>query len=104
MRGKITGFELLVRKEASHLLYTNGDTCHHIHNTSKKFSSTFNKHIEQLLTDLRTDMEWSTDLREYLKEICCLSPIPYSMWQQKSTIDGYLLMMLQLLTSHCYQH
>ena len=28
------------------------------------------EHIEQLLNDLRTDMEWSTDLREYLKEIC----------------------------------
>ena len=41
--------------------------------------SPFNKHIEQLLTDLRTDMEWSTDLREYLKEICSLLSIPYSM-------------------------
>ena len=83
MRGKITGFELLVRKEAPHLLNTNGDTCHRIHNTSKNFLSTFNKHIEQLLTDLRTDMEWSTDLREYLKEICSLSPIPYSMLAAK---------------------
>ena len=79
MRGKITGFELLVRKEAPHLLNTNGGTCHRIHNTSKNFLSTFNKHIEQLLTDLRTDMEWSTDLREYLKEICSLLSMPYSM-------------------------
>ena len=28
-------------------------------------------------------MEWSTDLREYLKEICSLSPITYSMLAAK---------------------
>ena len=39
----------------------------------------FNEHIEQLFPDLRTNMEWSTDLREYLKEICSLLSIPYSM-------------------------
>ena len=45
----------------------------------KNFLSRFNKHIEQLLTDLITDMEWNTDLRECLKEICPLLSIPYSM-------------------------
>ena len=45
----------------------------------KIFLSPFNKHIEQLLNDLRTDMEWSTDLREYLQELCSLLSIPYSM-------------------------
>ena len=79
MREKIAGFESLLRKEAPHLLNIDGNTCHHVHNASKKFLSPFNKHIEQLLTDLRTDMEWSTDLREYLKEICSLLSIPYSM-------------------------
>ena len=79
MRGKIAGFELLLRMEATHLLDIDGDTCHHVHNASKKFLLPFNKHIEQLLTDLRTDMEWNTDLREYLKEICPLLSIPYSM-------------------------
>ena len=76
MRGKITGIELLLRKEAPHLLDVNSNTCHHVHNASKKFLSPFDKHIEQLFTDLRTDMEWSTDLRAYLKEICSLLSIP----------------------------
>ena len=41
--------------------------------------SPYDKHIEQLFTDLRTDMEWSTNLRAYLKEICSLLSIPQSM-------------------------
>ena len=45
----------------------------------QNFLSPFNRHIEQLLTDLRTDIEWSTDLRVYLKEICSLLTILYSM-------------------------
>ena len=75
----IAVFESLLRKETPHLLDIDGDTCHHVHKASKIFLSQFNKHIEQLLTDLRTDMKWSTDLREYLKEICSLLSIPYSM-------------------------
>ena len=49
MREKIAGFESLLRKEAPHLLNIDGDTCHHVHNASKKILSPFNKHIEQLL-------------------------------------------------------
>ena len=79
MRGKIAGFESLLRKEAPHLLDIDSNACHHVHDALKKMLSPFNKHIEQLLTDLRKDMEWSTDLREYLKEICSLLSIPYSM-------------------------
>ena len=37
MRGKIAGFELLLRMEATHLLDIDGDTSHHVHNASKKF-------------------------------------------------------------------
>ena len=79
MRQNIAGFESLLRKEAPHLLVMDGDTCHHVHNASKKFLSPFNKHIEQLLSDLRTDMERSTDLREYLKEICSSLSMPNSL-------------------------
>ena len=34
MRGKIAGFESLLRKEAPHLCNIDGNTCHHVHNTS----------------------------------------------------------------------
>ena len=37
MRGKIAGFESLLRKEAPHLFDINGDTCHHVYNASKFF-------------------------------------------------------------------
>ena len=79
MRLKIARFELLLRKEAPDLLDINDDTCYYVQNVSKKPLSSFNKHIEQLFPDLRTNIEWSNDLREYLKEICSLLSIPYSM-------------------------
>ena len=40
MRGKIAGFESLLRKEAPHLLDIDCDTCHHVHNASKKAAVT----------------------------------------------------------------
>ena len=79
MRGKISGFETLLRKEVPHLLNIDGDTCHHAHNSVKKFIAPFGRYIEQLLTDIRTDMQWSTDLRQYLAEICEFLNIPYQM-------------------------
>ena len=36
MRGKIAGFESLLRKEAPHLLDINDDNRHHFYNASKK--------------------------------------------------------------------
>lgn len=79
MRGKVAGFETLLRKEVPHLLNIDGDTCHHAHNSVKKFISPFKKYIEQLLTDIRTDMLWSTDIRQYLAEICEFLNISYRM-------------------------
>ena len=79
MRGKVSGFETLLRKEIPHLLNIDGDTCHHAHNSVKKFLSPFQRYIEQLLTDIRTDMQWSPDLRQYLAEICEILGIKYRM-------------------------
>ena len=79
MRGKVSGFETLLRKEIPHLLNIDGDTCHHAYNSVKKFLSPFQRYIEQLLTDIRTDMQWSPDLRQYLAEICEILGIKYRM-------------------------
>ena len=69
---------MATQKVNTRLLDIDGDT-YQVHNTSRNFFSPFNKLIEQLLLDLRRDMEWSTDLRENLKEICSLLYIPLSM-------------------------
>ena len=79
MRGKKSGFETLLRNEAPHLLDIDGDICHHTHNSVKAFLNPFNSYIEKLLTDLRTDMKWSPDLRSYLAEICEFLNISYRM-------------------------
>ncbi|XP_041468120.1 uncharacterized protein LOC121418364 [Lytechinus variegatus] len=79
MRGKKGGFETLVRNEASHLLDIDGDTCHHIHNASKLFCKYFDGIIEGLTDDWHTDAKFSTDLREYLREICEILEVPFHM-------------------------
>ena len=79
MRGKVAGFETLLRKEMPHLLNIDGDTCHHTHNTVKKFLSPFKKYIEHLCDDLHTDFQWSADQRQYLAEIREFIGINYRM-------------------------
>ena len=38
MRGKKSGLEILIREKVPHLLDIDGDICHHIHNSVKKFA------------------------------------------------------------------
>ena len=45
MRGKVAGFETLMRKAAPHLLDIDGDTCHHAHNTAAQCAQSGNKVI-----------------------------------------------------------
>ena len=80
MRGSKNGVEIKIRSnKAEHLLDIDGDTCHHIHNASKKFSKPFNNWVENFHTSLFNDIKWSTDLRDYLKEICFLIDIKFTM-------------------------
>ena len=41
MRGSKSGLETRVREKANHLSDIDGDSCHHIHNGSKKFCQPF---------------------------------------------------------------
>ena len=62
MRGSKTGLETRVRhNHCPELLDIDGDSCHHIHNASKRFSSPFNGHLEQLFSDLHVDPKWASD-------------------------------------------
>ncbi|CAL8275198.1 unnamed protein product [Boreogadus saida] len=79
MRGSKTGLETSVRhNHCPELLDIDGDSCHHIHNASKRFSSPFNGHLEQLFSDLHVDPKWASDQRAYLQEICEYMSIPGS--------------------------
>ena len=77
MRGKVSGFKTLLRKEVPHLLNIDGDIYHHAHNAVKKFTFPFGKYVEQLFSDIRADKQWILDLRQYLAEIWEILNMPY---------------------------
>ena len=70
MRGKTAGFETLLRSSAPHLLDIDGDTCHHIHNSVRKFCSHFQSHVEGLCDDLFQDTRFNPDIKSYLEQLC----------------------------------
>ena len=65
MRGSKNGFEIKLRESvAPALIDMDGDSCHHIHNACKKFTT------EQLYQDIYNDFKWSEDIRVILEDIC----------------------------------
>lgn len=70
---------LLRERKAPQLLDIDGDIFHHIHNATKHFCSPFNNTVEKLFIDLHNDFKWSTDLREYIAEICTMMSINFTM-------------------------
>lgn len=80
MRGLKSRVELKIRNnKANHLLDIDGDSCHHIHNASKKFCKPFAYWVEALHTSLFNDVKWSTDIRDYLKQICFSIGLKFTM-------------------------
>ena len=77
MRGKKAGFEALLRIKIPHLQDIDGDVCHHAHNGAGKLLQPFGKVVEKLCTDMHTEMQYSTDLRAYLVELCEMLSIHY---------------------------
>ncbi|XP_042259679.1 uncharacterized protein LOC121891033 isoform X2 [Thunnus maccoyii] len=45
---------------------------------SKRFSDSFNNHLEQLFCDLHADHQWASDQQAYLQEVCEYLKIPGS--------------------------
>lgn len=79
MRGKKSGVETRIRNEkAPHLLDVDGDSCHHIHNSCKKFCDPFEKYLEYLFIDIHNDFKWSSDQKELLSEVCELLEMKYT--------------------------
>ena len=75
MRGKKGGLETLLREIAPQLLDIDGDLCHHVHNAIRKFSDPFDKYMERYLDDIHTDMQYSVDILERLKDTCFILDI-----------------------------
>ena len=73
MRGSLNGFHAKLREVAPHILDIDldGDVCHHVHNTVKKFVSIVDDDmlLVKVLDDLFNDFDFSADLRDDLKEI-----------------------------------
>ena len=82
MRGSKNGVEQKLRGSAPQLLDVDGDSCHHIHNATKRFCSVFDYHCEGLFKDLHSDFKWCPDLRNALQEMCELLSIKFTMPEQ----------------------
>ena len=50
-----------------------------MHNSAKSFSKPFNKYVETFIDDVHTDIRWSSDIRDALKEICFMVIISYKL-------------------------
>lgn len=62
MRGSKSGLETRIReRHCSTLLDVDGDSCHHIHNSAKRFAEPFENYLEQLFADIHTDHQWAPD-------------------------------------------
>ncbi len=81
MRGKNAGLEVKIRSKCPHLLDIDGDSCHHVHNSTKQFCKPFGMHVESLITDIYNDLKWSPDLRAIFCEICSALKIKYTIPQ-----------------------
>ncbi|TKS69503.1 hypothetical protein D9C73_003568 [Collichthys lucidus] len=90
MRGSKTGLETRIQQHCPGLLDIDGDSCHHMHNCAKKFAEPFERHLEQLFSDLQMDHQWCPDQVQYFKETCLLMSIPASSPQRGFVNDRWL--------------
>ena len=94
-----SGLETKLREVAPQLLDIDGDLCHHVHNSVKKFCSPFDNFIERLLDDLHTDSKYSFDIRQAIEELCLILDTSYKSSPQRishrwlSSYDCTLTMM-----------
>ena len=69
MRGKISGLETLIRNSvAPHMLDIDGESCHHMHNIVKKFTSFFDFFLENLFRDVANEFKFCVDSLAMLQE------------------------------------
>ena len=85
MQGKKSGLDTKLREKAPNMLDIGGDTCHVIHGTVKRFCDPFLGFVEKVLDDLNADTKFSSDIKDYLQEICFLLSLPYLTPPQRTS-------------------
>lgn len=79
MRGSKSGVEQQLRNEkAPHILDVDGDSSHHMHNSSKKPCEPFDRYLERLFNYLHADFQYCTEYAGYLSEICSILGMTYN--------------------------
>ena len=70
MRGLVFGLETKLQTTVSpHLIYINGESCHHIHNIVKKLTLRFNYFLENLFRDVSTGFKFSPACLDLLQQL-----------------------------------
>ena len=67
------------------MLDIDGDTCYVIHNIMKRFCDPFLGFVEKVFDDLNADTKFSSDIKDYLQEICFLLSLPYLTPPQRTS-------------------
>lgn len=95
--GKSSAVESKLGDKAPHLLDIDCNVCHHMHNSVMSFSKPFNKYVETFIDDVHTDMKWSSDIRDALKEIWFDLTYPINYHLKEYYIAGcHCMIVLQL--------
>ena len=97
IRGKKSGLETKLFEKAPHSLDIDGDVCHHIHNTVKKFCSPFNNFLERLVDDVHTDSKKVLIFDKQSMIFVSFWIFPTKKHHNAFLIGGFLLMTVLLL-------
>ena len=82
MQGKKSGLETKLFEKAPNMLGIRCNTCHVIHCAVKRFCDPFLGFVEKGLDDLNVDPKFSSEIKDYLQEICFMLNLPYLTSQQ----------------------
>ena len=96
MRGIRSGVETLIRQRRQpNLLDIGGETCHAIHNATKRFSKPFGGWVENLLHYLHNDFKNSPLSITHFQEVCFLLNLPVS-YPQRFVSHRWLNVLLRV--------
>ena len=76
MRGSKSGVETRMKKHCPNLLDVDGDTCHHVNNAARKFTTALGGNAELLFFDLHTHFKYSSDQKDAYYQICQALQLP----------------------------
>ena len=72
----------MLRSKAPQLLDTDGDVCHHVHNTVKPFCKAFKDLLKKWIDQIHFDTKYITDIMDSLKDLFILT-VPFGKPPQR---------------------